>query len=122
MVRARVIGSAGSRTVTGPQVRAALGLRDTWFTHYRVASSATRARSARPASWGPKPPSRTLAGMLQPAPRKHVLRVERRRGGRFQFVARVRTTRSGRFSAGLSRAGVYRVRYGAVTGPVVRVR
>src|SRR5215217_1285517 len=69
VVRARVIGSAGSRTVTGPQVRAALGLRDTWFTHYRVASSARGTRSARPASWGPRPPHRTLAGQFQPTPR-----------------------------------------------------
>ena len=78
VVRARVIGSAGSRTVSGPQVRSALGLRDTWFTHYRVASSASRARSVRPASWGPRPARRTLAGMMQPAPRKRMLRIERR--------------------------------------------
>ena len=122
VVRARVIGTAGSRTVTGPQVRAALGLRDTWFTHYRVATSASRARSARPASWGPRPPLRTLAGMLQPAPHTHVLRIERRVHGRFRALERVHTSRSGRYRVGLSRAGVYRVRYGAVTGPVVRVR
>src|SRR5215217_1663114 len=78
VVRAMVIGTRGSRAVTGPQVRSALGLRDTWFTHYRVASSATRTRSARPASWGPRPGRRTLAGMMQPAPRKRMLRIERR--------------------------------------------
>jgi stage II sporulation protein D len=122
VVRARVVGSAGSRTVTGPQVRAALGLRDTWFTHYRVASSATVARSARPASWGPRPPRRVLAGEFQPAPRQRVLRIERRVDGRFRGVARAHTSRSGRYSLALSRAGVYRVRYGAVTGPQLRVR
>jgi stage II sporulation protein D len=123
VVRARVVGTAGSRTVTGPQVRAALGLRDTWFTHYRVSSSARHARSARPASWGPRPPARTLAGQLEPAPRKHTLRIERRgRDGRFHAVARVHTSRTGRYRVGLSRAGVYRVAYGAVKGPSVRVR
>src|SRR5688500_12513038 len=114
VVRARVVGTAGSRTVTGPQVRSALGLRDTWFTHYRVASSARRARSARPASWGPRPPVRALEGEFQPAPRKRVLRVERRVGDRFRPVTRVHTSRSGRYRVALTRSGVYRVAYGAV--------
>jgi stage II sporulation protein D len=122
VVRARVVGTSGSRVVTGPQVRAALNLRDTWFTDYRVASSASRTRSARPSSWGPRPPRRTLAGQFQPAPRSGVLRVERRVGGDFHAVTRVRTGRAGRYSVALSRAGVYRVRYGAVTGPAVRLR
>jgi stage II sporulation protein D len=123
VVRAEVIGTRGTRTVTGPQVRAALGLRDTWFTHYRVASSARRSRSARPASWGPRPPLRSLTGTLQPAPRKHVLRIERRGAdGRFRLVTRARTSRVGRYRVPLTRSGVYRVAYGAVTGPAVRVR
>ena len=50
------------------------------------------------------------------------LRIERRDDGRFHKVMRVRTSRSGRYRVGLSRPGVYRVRYGAVTGPLVRVR
>src|SRR3954468_757091 len=84
VVRAQVIGTRGRRTVTGPQVRAALGLRDTWFTDYRGASSSVRSRSARPASWGPRPPAaRILAGEFQPAPRTRVLGIERRdHGGR----------------------------------------
>ena len=121
-MRARVVGTQGSRTVTGPQVRAALGLRDTWFTHYRVASSASRARSARPASWGPRPPLRVLAGQMQPAPRKRVLTVERFAGGRWHRAARVRTSRTGRYRVALNARGVYRVRYRTVTGPRVRIR
>jgi hypothetical protein len=116
------VGSAGSRTVTGPQVRAALALRDTWFTDYRVASSAKVARSARPASWGPRPPRRVLAGEFQPAPRQRVLRIERRDDGRWRLVGRAPTSRSGRYDVALTRAGVYRVAYGAVKGPPVRVR
>jgi stage II sporulation protein D len=122
VVRARVVGTAGSRTVTGPQVRSALGLRDTWFTHYRIRSSASRARSARPASWGPRPPARALSGQFQPAPRTRKLLVERRVSGRWQRSARVRTTRAGRYRIALENRGLYRVRYGAVTGPRVRVR
>ena len=122
VVRARVVGSTGSRTVTGPQVRSALGLRDTWFTHYRVATSSSRARSARPASWGPRPPMRSLSGQFEPAPRTRVLHVERHMGDAWRPVDRVRTTRTGRYRIALSARGVYRVRYGAVTGPRVRVR
>jgi hypothetical protein len=108
--------------VTGPQVRSALGLRDTWFTHYRIGSTASRARSARPASWGPRPPMRSLSGRFQPAPRTRVLVIERRLSKRWQRAARVRTARTGRYRIALSARGLYRVRYGAVTGPGVRVR
>jgi len=124
VVKAKVVGTRGSRTVTGPQVRTSLGLRDSWFTDYRVASSSVRPRSARPASWGPRPgASRVLAGALQPAPRARILRVERRdSAGRFHAIARIRTSRAGRYRVALRRSGVYRVTYGAVTGPAVRVR
>ena len=124
VVRAQVIGTRGSRTVTGPQVRAALNLRDTWFTHYRVASSARRTPSAaRTASLGPRPPRRVLSGRFQPRPRSRTLRIERRVGGdRWRTVARTRTRRAGRYRVALARPGVYRVRNGAVKGPAVRVR
>jgi stage II sporulation protein D len=122
VVSAQVVGTRGSRTMSGPQIRTALGLRDSWFTDYRVSSSASRSRSARPASWGPRPTERALEGQLLPAPRKRSLRVERRSGGEFRAFARAHTSRSGRYRLALERAGVYRVRYGAVTGPPVRVR
>ena len=124
VVQADVVGTRGTRTVTGPQVRTALGLRDTWFTDYRVASSSVRPRSARPASWGPRPrAARTLAGSLQPAPHTHLLRVERRdTGGQWRLVQRTRTSHSGRYRVTLARSGVYRVAYGAVKGPAVRIR
>jgi stage II sporulation protein D len=122
VVRAKVVGTRGSRRVTGPQVRAALGLRDTWFTDYRVATTATHTRSARPASWGPRPPRRTLAGRFEPAPHSRVLGIERREDGRWRFAGRAYTSRSGRYDVGLARAGLYRVTYGAVKGPPVRVR
>jgi stage II sporulation protein D len=121
VVLAKVVGTRGSRTVTGPQVRAALGLRDTWFTDYRVATTATHTRSARPASWGPRPPRRTLTGQFEPAPRSRVLGIERREDGRWRSAGRAHTSRSGRFGVGLARAGAYRVTYGAVKGPAVRV-
>jgi stage II sporulation protein D len=131
VVRAQVVGTRGTRTVTGPQVRSALGLRDTWFTDYRVESSASRSVvasaagrtwSGRDASWLPRPPARALAGQFQPAPKERLLRVERRVAGRFRGVAWAHTSRSGRYRALLTKPGMYRVRYGAVKGPSVRVR
>jgi stage II sporulation protein D len=124
VVRAQVVGTRGTRTVTGPQVRTALGLRDSWFTDYRVASSSVRSRSARPASWGPRPARpRVLAGAFEPAPHTHVLRVERRdHKGRWHLAARTRTSRAGHYRVTVARSGVYRVAYGAVKGPAVRIR
>jgi stage II sporulation protein D len=121
VVRARVIGSAGSTVLTGPTIRARLGLRDSWFTFVRVSSKVRRARSARPASWGPRLVPPKLAGRFSPAPRSRALVVQRRSGDGWRKVARVRTTKAGRYRLGIDRAGVYRVRAGRVAGPSVRV-
>jgi stage II sporulation protein D len=121
VVRARVIGSAGSRVLTGPAIRARLDLRDTWFTFVRVASGARHAASARPASSGPWPTMRVLAGRFEPTPRDRRLIVQRRADGRWRTVTSVRTTSAGRYRLGVDR-GVYRVRAGRVAGPTVRVR
>ena len=128
VVRAQVVGTRGTRSVTGPQIRSALGLRDTWFTDYRVATSSSRlpsagrAWSSRAASWLPRPAARVLAGQFEPAPRARVLGIERNVGGHWRFAGRAHTSRSGRYRVTLARSGVYRVAYGAVKGPPVRVR
>jgi len=122
VVRARVIGTRGSVVLSGPTIRSRLGLRDTWFTFVRVSSSVSRARSARPASWGARLVAPALAGEFWPAPRRRLLVVERRSGGRWGRVTRVRTTRAGRYRLTIDRGGVYRVRAGSVAGPSVRVR
>jgi len=122
VVRARVVGSAGSVVLTGPTIRSRLGLRDTWFTFVRVSGSVRRARSARPASWGPRPILPALAGRFSPAPKRRVLRLERKNGDGWQRVTRVETTESGRYRVSIERAGTYRVRAGRVAGPGVRVR
>jgi len=127
VVRAQVVGTRGTRNVTGPQIRTALGLRDTWFTDYRVSTSSSRAAiagrawSGRAASWLPRPPARLLAGRFQPAPRSRVIGIERKARGKWRFAGRVRTSRSGRYRVTVTRSGVYRVAYGAVKGPPTRV-
>jgi stage II sporulation protein D len=122
VVKARVIGTKGSRVMTGPAIRTALGLRDSWFTFVRISSTARYARSARPASWGVRLSDDALAGQFSPAPRRRVLIVERRTGKRWVFVRKVRTSASGRYRVAIERAGRYRVRSGSVAGPAVRVR
>jgi stage II sporulation protein D len=122
VVRARVIGTSGSTVLTGPQIRARLGLRDTWFKFVRASTSVSRARSARPASWGPRLVSPALAGSWTPVPKRRVLILERRGGRGWKRIAKVRTTKAGRYRMDIGRAGVYRVRAGRVAGPHVRVR
>ena len=122
VVRARVVGTRGSRIVTGPQVRAALGLPDTWFTDVRVRSSAVRTRSARPSSWGPQARLLAFAGDFRPAPRGRRLAVQRRTASGWRTVERVRTHRHGRYRATVGSPGVFRVKGGSVAGPAVRVR
>ena len=122
VVRAQVIGTRGSRTLSGPSIRSALGLRDTWFTFVRVSTAARYPRSARPASWGVRFVDDALAGSYTPAPKRRVLVLERRAGSHWRELRRVHTTASGRYRVRVGRAGTYRVRAGSVAGPPVRVR
>ena len=122
VVRARVVGTSGSRTVTGPQVRAELGLPDTWFTDVRVRSSAVRPRSARPSSWGPPARVLALAGDFRPAPRGRRLAEQRKTAYGWRTVRRVRTHRHGRYRAPVGSPGVFRVKGGSIAGPAVHVR
>ena len=122
VVRARVVGSKGSTVLSGATIRERLGLRDTWFTFMRVSTSARYPRSARPASWGARLTPTPLAGEFSPAPRRHVLVLERRSAGKWRAVRRVHTSAAGRYRVKVGRAGSYRVRSGAVAGPAVRVR
>lgn len=122
VVQARVIGTKGSVVLSGPTIRTRLGLRDTWFTDVRIATSARYPRSARPASWGARLTADALAGEFSPAPKRRVLALERRVGGKWRPVRRVRTSASGRYRVAIGRSGAYRVRSGAIAGPTVRVR
>jgi len=122
IVRARVYGTQGTTTVSGPQIRARLGLYDTWAYFTKVSSaSGTRAASARVAGTARLEPY-LLAGIFNPAPRGRRLVVERRDGRRWRRVEVARTGRRGRYRVSLARSGVYRVRRGDVAGPAVRVR
>jgi stage II sporulation protein D len=120
IVRARVYGTRGSRTLNGAQIRSRLGLYDTWAYFTRVSTSqaasvhfARTSRSYRP---------RRLEGAFVPAPRGRRIRVELRVGKRWKRVGTVRTSPRGSYRVDVRRAGLYRVRAGSVAGPATRVR
>ena len=118
IVRARVTGSRGSRILTGAQIRARLGLYDSWARFTKVSTSQVKStRSARASAARVQ-----IAGVFDPAPRSRRLVIQRRVGGRWRTAGRIATTAGGRYRAALAAKGVYRVRSGAVAGPAVRVR
>ena len=119
IVRARVYGSKGTKVLTGPQIRARLGLYDTWAYFSTISSSQVKRAKGGRAARSPFP---ELAGTFDPAPRGRRLLVERRERGKWTRVSRVHTTARGRYRTTLSTAGVYRVRAGTVAGPAVRLR
>jgi stage II sporulation protein D len=132
IVTARVYGTRGTRRITGPTLRARLGLRDTWARFIRVSTAQASRRPAGTAALAgpllsprgvfhrPRPP--VLFGVFDPTPKERRLLVERRVGHRWKRVAVVRTSRDGHYRVRLHRRGLYRVRSGGDIGPAVRLR
>ena len=121
IVRARIYGSRGSRVLSGAQIRARLGLHDSWAYFTRVSTvQVTRARAAR--RWTAHSTFPEIAGVFEPAPRTRRVLVERRRAGRWERVVEVSTTAGGRYRSTVGGPGVYRVRSAGVVGPAIRLR
>ena len=119
IVRARVYGSKGTKLLTGAQIRARLGLYDSWAYFSTVTTSQVRHAGKAGVSAAAFP---ELAGTFDPAPRRRALLVERRHGTRWTRVSEIQTTSRGRYRSTLGTAGIYRVRAGSVAGPAVRIR
>lgn len=125
IVAADVVGSRGTRRVTGTNLRQALGVYDNWMRFKRVTTNATRATSPQRAGLAALVfgGGRGLVGSIDPAPRGSRLVVERRdRRGRWKRAAASTAAAGGRYRVALERAGTYRVKSGGVAGPAVRVR
>jgi stage II sporulation protein D len=136
IVTARVRSSFGTKLITGPTLRARLGLRDTWARFTTVRTSAQRGSPARTAhSWPllpaaasvlrsgvPGPAPLYVAGSFYPAPSERRLAVERRTHRGWRVAVKVRTDKKGRYRARVRTSGTYRVRAGDVAGPPVQVR
>jgi stage II sporulation protein D len=116
IVKARVVGSRGTTDVTGPQIRARMGLRDTWFRLRRVSTqkSPAEARTLRGAR-----PLVALQGTID-APGVETVTLQRRTShgwknkGAFPVL-------NGAYAVHLGTPGVYRVTAGWAPGPAVRV-
>ncbi len=138
MVRAQVVGTGGVTNVTGPQLRSAFGLFDTWafFTSVTSKVSKTKPPAKKPAptatpadpTGGVSPVARAAAadasrleGTIAPARVGRWVRVERRAGARWVAATDSRVLRGGRYSVAVPGPGVYRVVYGQAVGPSVRV-
>lgn len=152
VVRADIVGSRGRTTVTGPQLRARLGLNDTWvqFVFNGASTSpSTKSPSAddpdpaptKPGgggvslsagpSLGPpllsrvvaRPPGFAVAkGRVWPEGGNRVVRLQVRRDGRWRTVIRVRSDATGSWTALLPVGAKYRVAALGVPGPVLTAR
>lgn len=136
VVRAQVVGTRGVTNVTGPQLRSAFGLFDTWAFFTSVTSKASKPKPKKqppPATpgdstGGVSPVARAAAahasrleGTIAPARTGRWLHVERRQGTRWVTAADAQVLRGGRYSVAVPGPGVYRVVYGQAVGPPVRV-
>jgi stage II sporulation protein D len=128
IVQADVVGSRGRTRVSGATLRAKLGLYDSWayFT------SITTGKAPKPLPEGAPDPNEPvvsqvpdvagLAGTVFPARKGARVRVERRFHGRWIPAGETTTRRGGRYHAGVTAPGLYRVRYKGDAGPGVRIR
>jgi stage II sporulation protein D len=120
IVEARVRGSRGSTTVTGSQLRARLGLRDSWLFLRRV-STETGSAEARTSS-GERDLT-VIYGRVGPIHARFV-ELQRRRDGRWVTEASLPLSLrgpTGSYRFHVAEAGRYRVLAGWAPGPSVRV-
>jgi stage II sporulation protein D len=142
-VQAKVVGSRGSTTVTGPQLRSRLGLYDTWAYFVQIKSeqggttkpTATDEKPAdggevtegggttAQASWlrrivGPR--QLIVSGSVSPKPKKVTL--QKRSGKRWKTVGYGQTDARGRYALLVDSSGAYRVLAGGAVGPITHIR
>ncbi|MEA2405469.1 MAG: hypothetical protein QOE08_2116 [Thermoleophilaceae bacterium] len=122
VVSANVLGSRGTKPITGTALRQRLGLYDNWLALKKVTTTPTKARASSVAGVVGSSAVRSIRASIEPAPRGYRALVERKVGHRWKLVGEVRLSRAGAAYVKLDRAGVYRVRSGAIEGPPVRVR
>jgi stage II sporulation protein D len=128
IVQADVIGTAGRTRVSGATLRAELGLYDTWAYFQSIKTG----KAPKPQPPGPVDPATPmvarvpavagLRGTVFPAKRGATLRVERRFHGRWIPAGETKVGSAGRYHAGVSAPGLYRVRFQGHTGPGVTIR
>jgi stage II sporulation protein D len=129
IVHAVVVGTRGRTRVTGPELKARLGLPDTWASFVDV-STEPAAGASLIAAVGLGAGMRASAhaalavrGSVAGGRRGARLAVQARgRHGRWRTVTTTRLSAGGNYAAVVPRAGTYRVRYHGLDGPPVHVR
>jgi stage II sporulation protein D len=124
IVAADIVGSKGSRRVTGTNLRQALGTYDNWMTFKRVTTTATRATSVKKAGLAALVfgGGRGIVGTIDPARAGSKLIVEKRdRRGHWKRADVAKVGQGGRYRVALPHRGTYRVKSGGVAGPAVTV-
>jgi stage II sporulation protein D len=146
IVSANIVGSRGSTAVTGPQIRARLGLPDTWayFVLIKSGQGGTEqpAATQQPASGGLTDGGGTTAGTASASagwlrrivaprqlivsgsvsPRPKRITLQKQLDKRWRTVGYGQTDSRGRYSLLVRSTGAYRVLAAGAVGPVVRVR
>ena len=136
IVAAKIVGTGGTTTISGPALRTRFGLYDSWMyfstirTGVRKKAPAENDVTADPGTGGVAPPARSasrirgvVAGKITPGRRGGPVVVQRRsRAHVWQVEARTKLDRRGRYSVPVARPGVYRVVSGGVAGLSVTLR
>jgi len=134
VVRAEVVGSAGTTAVDGPTLRSRLGLYDTW-AYFTLIGAKAEPEEEPPAEEGEESaelgPARAasvrgggvVSGRVRPARRGSEVVVQRRTAtGRWLTEVRTHIGKRGRYNARVTRAGVYRAVVGGIASPAARLR
>jgi stage II sporulation protein D len=140
VVSATIVGTGGTTRVTGAQLRARLGLYDSWVYFNSMSTRVERAptpTTPKPAPGGTTAPGGGIAprglaagvraraqlrGTVSPRPADGWVRVQRRAGDAWVDVVQAQVGKRGRYAARVAAAGTYRVVSGEDAGPAVRVR
>ena len=121
ILRAEVVGTDGARPATGDQLKARLGLRDTWARFGRIDTAPAPAATATRSPSTGAAPAGVLSGRVTPAPRGGTIAIERRGKRGWRIAERARTASSGAFRVSVAQPGRYRVRADGVPGPGLRI-
>jgi len=131
IVAADVVGSRGRTRVTGAQLRARLGLLDTWAYFTSISTEGEESPDGEAPAGDPNGgvtagtsqtrfSRRSLTGRVLREVRGGEAIVEVRTSVGWRRAGSTRLDRGGSYRFGLCVKGAYRVRVGAATGPVVR--
>ena len=132
VVKAEIVGSAGTTTVDGATLRRELGLYDTW-AYFTLVGAEAKADEEQPADEETADPTTaraaalhhpgTVSGRVRPARRGAEVLVQRRTGaGTWLTEVRTHVGKGGRFNAHVARRGVYRAVVKGIASLPTRLR